>query len=227
MPRRARTIRSFVIREGRTTRGQAQALRELWPIYGVGLQDLTRGLDRIYSRSGPFHLEIGTGNGENLLAMAQSAPGNNYLGCEVHRPGLGHTLLGLRSRRLHNVKLVESDAVDLLHALAPASLDRVYLFFPDPWPKKRHHKRRLVQGAFLDLLADRIKRSGQIHFASDNAGYAESMLETIDRSSAWLNLAGAGHWAPRPRYRVITRFELRALRDQRRVYEIAIAKATG
>ncbi|MEE2981930.1 MAG: tRNA (guanosine(46)-N7)-methyltransferase TrmB [Pseudomonadota bacterium] len=193
----------------------------------MGLQDLTPGLDRIYSRRGPIHLEIGTGNGENLLAMAQAAPGNNYLGCEVHRPGLGHTLLGLRLRRLHNVKLVESDAVDLLYALTPASLDRVYLFFPDPWPKKRHHKRRLVQGAFLDLLADRLNRSGQVHFASDNVGYAESILETIDRSPAWLNLAGAGHWAPRPRYRVITRFEHRALRDQRRVYEIAIAKVTG
>ena len=193
----------------------------------MGLQNLTHGLDHIYSGSGPIHLEIGTGNGENLLAMAQSAPGNNYLGCEVHRPGLGHTLLGLRSRRLHNVKLVESDAVDLLHILMPASLDRVYLFFPDPWPKKRHHKRRLIGGAFLDLLADRLKRSGQVHFASDNAGYAESILEMIDRSPVWLNLAGAGHWAPRPRYRVITRFEHRAFRDQHRVYEIAIAKAAG
>lgn len=229
MPQSSRTrkIRSYVIREGRITRGQSAALKELWPTYGIELENLSTVPLRVFERIAPLHLEIGIGDGENLLAMAIAAPQNNYLGCEVHRPGLGHALLRIRDEQLDNVRLIESDAVDLLPAMAPASLDGIYILFPDPWPKKRHHKRRLVQEPMLDLLAERLKASGRLYFATDDAGYAESVLDAIERSRRWLNLAGPDRFALRPHCRSVTRFEQRANNDQRRVYELALATASN
>ena len=224
---RTRKIRSFVIREGRITRGQSAALKALWPSYGVALESLRTVPSQVFGRRAPLHLEIGIGDGENLLAMAAAAPANNFLGCEVHRPGLGHALLRIRDECLSNVRLMETDAVDLLSTIAPVSLDGIYIFFPDPWPKKRHHKRRLMQAAMLDLLADRLKRSGRLFFATDDAGYAESVLDAIERSPRWFNLAGSRSFAPRPCCRLVTRFERRARDGHRRVYEIAIATASN
>ena len=226
-PERSRKIRSFVIREGRITRGQSAALTELWPTYGVALESLRTDPAQAFARRAPLHLEIGIGDGENLIAMAAASPHENYLGCEVHRPGLGHTLLRLREEYLDNVRLVETDAVELLATMAPKSLDSIYIFFPDPWPKKRHHKRRLVQAPMLNLLADGLKNSGRLYFATDDAGYAESVLDAIERSSQWLNLTGSGCFALRPRCRLVTRFEQRAKDRDRRIYELAIANASS
>ena len=226
-PERLRKIYSFVIRKGRITRGQSAALTELWPTYGVALENLRTDPAQAFARPAPLHLEIGIGDGENLVAMAGTSPNENYLGCEVHRPGLGHTLLRLREECLDNVRLVETDAVELLATMAPKSLDSIYIFFPDPWPKKRHHKRRLLQAPVLNLLADGLKRSGRLYFATDDAGYAESVLDVIERSSQWLNLAGSGCFALRPRCRLVTRFEQRAKDRDRRIYEIAIANASS
>lgn len=226
-PARMRKVRSFVIREGRITRGQSAALKTLWPTYGVALEGLSTLPLPVFPRRAPLHLEIGIGDGENLIAMAAAAPDNNYLGCDVHRPGLGHTLMRIREESLSNVRLVETDAVDLIATMAPGSLDGVYVFFPDPWPKKRHHKRRLMQTAILELLADRLKRSGRLFFATDDADYAESVLEAVERSPRWLNLAGSRRFAPRPCCRLVTQFERQARDGQRRVYELAIAAASN
>jgi tRNA (guanine-N7-)-methyltransferase len=224
---RMRRVRSFVLREGRITRGQSAALQDLWPAHGVTLESLNTDPSRVFQRRAPLHVEIGIGDGENLIAMAADAPDNNYLGCEVHRPGLGHALLRLRDTRLHNVRLVETDAVELISTMPPGAIDVIYIFFPDPWPKKRHHKRRLVQAPVLDLLAHVLKRSGRLYFATDNADYAESVLDVIDGSPRWLNLAGPRSFALRPRCRLITRFEQRALDDERRIYELTLATASG
>lgn len=183
-------------------------------------------LEHVFKRNAPVYLEIGFGNGENLLKMAELGRDNNYLGCEVHRPGLGHTLLQLRASDLTNVRLVESDIIELLSAMKPDTLDAVCIFFPDPWPKKRHHKRRLIQTSFLDLLANRLKRAGRVYFATDDVSYAECVLEIVDQSEKWINLSGRRCYAPRPHFRSVTRFEKRADDDHRRVYDLIISTAS-
>jgi len=220
---RRRKIRSFVIREGRITSGQLAALEELWPIYGVTIDRSSLSLNQIFKRNAPVYLEIGSGDGENLLEMAKIGHDANYLGCEVHRPGLGHTLLKLKASGLTNVRLVELDVIELLSIIKPNSLDAVCVFFPDPWPKKRHHKRRLVQAPFLDLLATRLKHSGSLYFATDDMSYAEFVLDIVERSPNWANLAGQRCYAPRPHFRSITRFEKRAEDNRRRVYNLVIS----
>ena len=159
-------------REGRLTRGQQQALQELWPRFG--LETSTRlDLDRIFGRSAPRTLEIGFGNGDTLLTMAAGEPQTDFLGIEVHRPGVGRLLHELESRALDNVRVIREDAVPVLgNCLPDNSLDRLLLFFPDPWHKKRHHKRRIVQADFIELLAKKIKPGGILHMATDWENYA-------------------------------------------------------
>ena len=216
-------MRSFVLRQGRMTRAQQAALDELLPVHGVSCEQIRLHGAGVFPRRAPLHLEIGIGNGENLVQMAARNPRGNWLGCEVHRPGLGHALLELRRAGLRNLRLVEGDALELLSALPRASLAAVYIFFPDPWPKKRHQKRRLVQAALLDLLADRVQIAGRVYFASDDADYAQAVRDAIDASPRWINVAGMGSWAPRPHCRVPTRFEQRARKAGRQVYELAFA----
>jgi tRNA (guanine-N7-)-methyltransferase len=217
-----RSIRSYVIRQGRMTSAQSRALNELMPCYGLDTSQLNDP-DLAFGQRAPLALEIGIGNGDNLLAMATRSPATHYLGCEVHRPGLGHALLGLGAGQLTNVRLLDADAHDVLRALPRASLDCVYMFFPDPWPKKRHHKRRLLNAELLELLAEKLKPSASFHFASDDHDYALAVLETCSASRRWRNLAGVQSWAPRLKRRVITRFEKRALTAQRPIFELALA----
>lgn len=219
-----RKIRSFVRREGRLTAGQQRALQDLWPRYGLETQSLLN-LDDIFDRSAPRTLEIGFGNGDALLAMATSQPQTDFIGIEVHRPGVGRLLRELEQRALTNVRVVREDAVPILeNSLPDDSLDRLLLFFPDPWHKKRHHKRRIVQAAFIELLARKIASGGILHMATDWEDYAEHMLDVMGLSPAFRNCAGAGNYSPKPDYRPTTRFEQRGQRLGHGVWDLVFER---
>jgi len=199
-----RPVRSFVRREGRLTSGQARALEELWPRYGIEHGEAPLDFDALYGRSAPRCLEIGFGNGELLLWLAQSHPEVDYLGIEVHRPGVGRLLLGLERLHVGNVRVLCRDAVDVLANRIPrASLDEILLLFPDPWPKKRHHKRRIVQPEFVALAARALRQGGWLRMATDWAEYAEHMRAVMTAASDFAHVPDAR--APRPP----TRFEER------------------
>lgn len=210
-----------MLREGRLTRAQTRALETLWPRYGCAPGALADGAHAPFARRAPVWLEVGTGNGDNLTAAAAARPDTDFLGCEVHRPGLGHALLSAERLALDNLRLLEADAVDVLAALPAATLAGVWIYFPDPWPKKRHHKRRLVQQPFLGDVHRAVARGGVLRFATDDADYAEAVLALVDEAPAWHNVAGPGCYAPRCAARILTRFERRARDAGRRVYDIA------
>ena len=216
-----RPVRSYVLREGRLTAGQERAFSELWPRFGVDLLGVPLDLPALFGNDRPVWLEIGFGNGDTLATLAERHPDRNYLGIEVHRPGVGHLLLQLEARALANVRLIRHDAVEVLaHALAPASLAGAYLFFPDPWHKRRHHKRRIAQAGFVALLARAIRPGGQFHAATDWEDYARHMLAVLEASPAFENAAGAGAFAPRPEDRPLTRFEQRGQRLGHGVWDL-------
>ncbi|HXQ63775.1 MAG TPA: tRNA (guanosine(46)-N7)-methyltransferase TrmB [Steroidobacteraceae bacterium] len=210
-PRRA--IRSFVKRGGRVTVAQQRALAGLWPRYGIDYTGRPIDLNVLFGRCAPRTLEIGFGDGESLVALAQAQPARDYLGVEVHAPGVGHCLLGAAAAGLCNLRLMRHDAVEVLeHSLTPAALDEVLIYFADPWPKKRHHKRRLIQPPFVTLLASRIAAGGHLRLATDWEPYAEWMLEVLGASPQFRNVAGAARYAPRPAERPLTKFERRGSR---------------
>ncbi len=215
-----RRIRSFVRREGRLTAGQQRALDELWPRFG--LETGTRlDLDAVFGRHAPRILEIGFGNGAALAAMAEHQPECDFIGIEVHRPGVGRLLQELERRGLKNVRIFREDAVPVLRDCIPdSSLARLLLFFPDPWHKKRHHKRRIVQPDFLGLVARKLVPGGILHMATDWENYAEHMLAAGDASPAFRNCAGTGHFATRPEYRPVTKFEQRGQRLGHGVWDL-------
>lgn len=213
-------IRSFVRREGRLTAGQRRALDELWPRFGLET-GARLDLDKVFGRHAPRTLEIGFGNGAALTAMAENRPDCDFIGIEVHRPGVGRLLLELESRGLENVLIFREDAIQVLNKCLPDnSLDRLLLFFPDPWHKKRHHKRRLVQPVFLALVARKLVPGGILHMATDWENYAEHMLRVSDASPDFRNCAGAGHFSPQPDYRPVTKFEQRGQRLGHGVWDL-------
>ena len=215
-----RTIHSFVRREGRMTRAQEQALARLWSRYGLET-DTCLDFDACFRRQAPRTLEIGFGNGDTLACMADQEPATDFIGIEVHRPGIGHLLLELERRDLDNIRVFCADAVQVMkNCLPDASLDRVLLFFPDPWPKKRHHKRRIVQPDFVDLLARKLRAGGMLHMATDWEDYAQHMLEVMAGTASFGNQAGPGSTSPRPDYRPVTKFEQRGLRLGHRVCDL-------
>lgn len=222
-----RAIRSFVRREGRLTPSQRRALETLWPQYGIspaGILDLSD----LFGRDAPCTLEIGFGNGDALLAMATREPDTNFIGIDVHRPGIGHLLLALEKHELTNVRVIDADAVEVLkNSLGTASLDRVLLFFPDPWPKQRHHKRRILQPGFIELVADRLRPGGIFHMATDWEDYAVQMLSLMDASRTFVNCAGTGRYSSRPDYRPVTRFERRGRRKGHTVRDLVFRRASG
>lgn len=208
-----RAIRSFVRREGRMTPAQAAAVREHWPVYGLPEGDAPLDLDAVFGRQAPRVLEIGFGNGDALLELAQRQPDNDFIGIEVHRPGVGSLLRRAAAAGVVNLRVSTDDAVEVLRDLIPpASLAAVHLFFPDPWPKKRHHKRRIVQAEFVALVADRLIDGGRFHLATDWEPYAEWMREVLTACPALTNTARDGAFTPRPDTRPETRFERRGLR---------------
>lgn len=208
-----RTVRSFVRREGRITASQRRAIDRLWERYGVDLRDDYCDLDALFGRRAPRMLEIGFGAGESLLAMASAHPENDYLGIEVYRPGVGRTLKALEDRGITNVRVLRDDAVEVLAKMVPpSSLAAVFLFFPDPWPKKRHHKRRLVQAEFVSLVGARLRPGGLFHMATDWEDYGLQMMEVMTQAPGFENTAGPECYADRPAWRMETRFERRGER---------------
>ena len=224
-PAHPRSIRSFVTRAGRTTAAQQRALDELWPAYGVEFSAAPLEPRAVFGREAPCTLEIGFGNGENLLALAAAAPARNYLGVEVHRPGVGRLMLGLQSSAVSNVRIICHDAVEVIERqLAPASLAEILVLFPDPWPKKRHHKRRLIQLPFAAMLAERLVSGGTLRLATDWQPYALQMLETLSAVASLQNLAADGGFIPRPGERTPTRFERRGTRLGHEVWDLAFRR---
>ena len=204
-----RKIRSYVRREGRMTRAQHEALERLGGAYVITEHDL-HDLDQVFRRRAPRVLEIGFGMGDALALMAQAKPQCDYVGIEVHRPGVGSLLLKLERAAIANVRIVSSDAVEALQQHLPDdSLDALHLFFPDPWPKKRHHKRRIVQAPFAELVRRKLKPGGIFHMATDWEDYARQMLAVMEAAPGYKNAAGAGEFSPRPVERPLTKFERR------------------
>ncbi|HVN44135.1 MAG TPA: tRNA (guanosine(46)-N7)-methyltransferase TrmB [Steroidobacteraceae bacterium] len=220
-----RSIRSFVTRSGRITEAQQRALRVLWPRYGI--EFAARPLDALalYGRDAPRTLEIGFGNGENLAALAQAHPERDFLGVEVHRPGIGRLLRVLESQQLTNVRVICQDALEVLAQQIPLQwLHEILILFPDPWPKKRHHKRRLVQAAFAELAAARLTPDGVLRIATDWEPYAREMLETLSGVRCLQNLSPQGAFVARPGARQPTRFERRGERLGHRSWDLAFRR---
>ena len=216
-----RAVRSFVTRSGRITPAQERALEELWPKYGIELGDAPLALDELLGRDARRVAEIGFGNGEHLLALAAARPADAFLGIEVHRPGVGRLLLQLEERGLDNVRVICRDAVEVLERyLEGACLDEILILFPDPWPKKRHHKRRLIQPPFVELLAQRLRRGGAVRLATDWEPYAAEILAALSAEPRLRNAALAGGFVPRPAERAPTRFERRGERLGHRVWDL-------
>ena len=203
-------VKSYVKREGRLTKGQAKSLETYWPSMGIEYQDTTIDLRDVYGRDANTVVEIGFGMGKSLVEMADAAPEVNFLGIEVHRPGVGSCIGDAGEKQLSNIRLMEYDAVEVLkNMLQDKSLHRVQLYFPDPWHKKRHHKRRIVQPEFVELVRQKLAIGGTFHMATDWEPYAESMLEIMKEAPGFSNTAQDGDFVPRPDYRPITKFETR------------------
>ncbi len=209
-----RTIKSFVLREGRLTAGQQRALDELMPRFGLPEGDSLLSFTEMFGNEHPITLEIGFGNGESLASMAEAAPELNFIGVEVHRPGVGHLLHLIEQKGLSNVRVANADAVELLKQRIPAaSLARLLLFFADPWHKSRHHKRRIVQTGFADLVASRLQPGGLWHLATDWENYAEHMRAVLEAHPAFVNAVAPNACTPeRPAWRPETKFERRGQR---------------
>jgi tRNA (guanine-N7-)-methyltransferase len=218
-----RPIRSFVLRQGRVTNAQRRACEELLTVYGVPFAPAPLDLERLFGRAAPKILEIGFGMGETTATIAQAHPENDYLGIEVHTPGVGSLLKQLADLNLKNVRIIQHDAVEVLQQMiASAALDGVHLFFPDPWPKKRHHKRRLVQAPFTALVATRMKSGAYLHAATDWEDYAQQMLQVLSADRALENTASG--YAERPESRPETKFERRGLDLGHRVWDLVFRK---
>ena len=223
MTEERRSIRSFVLRQGRLSNAQQRAHETLLPVFGIAYQPQLLDLDRVFGRVAPKILEIGFGMGETTAAIAQAHAQNDYLGIEVHTPGVGSLLKQIGELGLANLRIIQHDAVEVLEKMiAPGSLDGVHIFFPDPWPKKRHHKRRLIQGPLVALLASRIKAGGYLHAATDWQEYAEHILAVLSAEPALENSAQG--FAPRPDTRPQTKFESRGLKLGHGVWDIVFRK---
>ena len=220
-----RPIRSYVLRQGRVSKAQRRAYDALLPAFGIPFAREVVDLDAAFGRRAPRILEIGFGMGETTAAIAADRPGNDYLGIEVHTPGIGSLLKQIDERGLTNVRVIQHDAVEVLqYMIAPESLDGVHIFFPDPWPKKRHHKRRLIQPPLVRLLAERMKPGAYLHVATDWEEYAQHVLAVLAGEPALRNTAQA--YAARPEYRPLTKFERRGLQLGHRVWDIVFQRAS-
>jgi len=214
-------VKSFVKREGRLTKAQGKALEEQWPIMGLSIEQGMLDLDAVFGRQAPRVLEIGFGMGKSLVEMAKNSPSSDFICIEVHRPGVGACLADAAQTELNNLRVFEHDAVEILaNCIADASLDRLQLFFPDPWHKTRHHKRRIVQIDFVQNIRHKLKIGGEFHMATDWEPYAEYMIEIMQQSEGFENTAGDELYVARPDYRPITKFEVRGQKLGHGVWDI-------
>ena len=216
-----RRIRSFVLRTGRMTAGQQRALDELWPQFGVEYSEATLNLEALFGRVAPRMIEIGFGSGEALATFARTHPDMDCLGIEVHRPGAGHLLLDIETHMISNIRISCHDAVEVLtHQIPAGSIDAIHIFFPDPWHKTRHHKRRLIQPEFADILARVLKSSGVVRLATDWQDYANHVQTVLAAHSEFRNVAGTMGFVARPAHRPLTRFERRGHRLGHGVWDL-------
>jgi tRNA (guanine-N7-)-methyltransferase len=222
-----RPIRSYVLRQGRLTEAQQRAFQSLWPQYGLILGQRPLQLASIFGREAPVTMEIGFGNGEALAQLAARHPEEDFLGVEVHTPGVGHLLLKLAEQESANVRILQTDAMELLrHHLPQACLHRVQLYFPDPWHKRRHHKRRLVQQAFANLIQRALIPGGVIHMTTDWEDYAQQMMAIFSLHNGFRNLAGNANFSPRPETRPMTKFEQRGQRLGHGVWDLLFERTS-
>ncbi len=220
-PRHMRAIKSFVMRAGRMTEGQQRGFDLGLPKFGLELSDGMQDFDAVFGRQAPRTFEIGFGMGHSTLEMAAAAPEQDFIGVEVHRPGVGALLNGVMTQNLTNLRVYSCDALEVLRQCVPdASLDRVLLFFPDPWHKARHNKRRIVQPAFAELVRQKLKVGGVLHMATDWEPYAEYMLEVMNVAPGYRNLAVDGRCVERPAERPVTKFERRGERLGHGVWDL-------
>ncbi|MCU1718439.1 tRNA (guanosine(46)-N7)-methyltransferase TrmB [Pseudomonas sp. 5P_3.1_Bac2] len=221
-----RTIKSFVMRAGRMTEGQQRGLDLGMAKFALKLEDGLQDFDQVFGRSAPRTFEIGFGMGHSTLEMAAAAPEQDFIGVEVHRPGVGALLNGVMTQNLSNVRIYSCDALEVLRdCVADASLDRVLLFFPDPWHKARHHKRRIVQASFAELVRSKLKVDGVLHMATDWQPYAEYMLEVLSAAPGYQNLAADVQYVPRPEERPVTKFERRGERLGHGVWDLKFQRS--
>lgn len=222
-----RSVRSFVLRTGRLTVSQQKALDNYWEKYGIDFSDNLLDFDAIFGRTAPITLEIGFGNGESLMQQAIDHPERDFLGIEVHTPGVGHIIHGAQQAGINNLRVMRHDAVEVLDKQIPEnSLDRVQLFFPDPWHKKRHHKRRILQDDFVETIRKHLKVGGHFHMATDWENYAEHMLETMGQHNGFFNIAGEARFVPAEGLRPETKFERRGLKLGHGVWDMVYEKGT-
>ena len=221
-----RSIRSFVLRQGRMTPAQSQAFEKAWPQYGLDHQSQAYDLAAVFKNEGRLVCEIGFGMGDSLIEQAVAMPQNNYIGIEVHRPGVGSLLNAATAQQLQNIRVFNHDAVAILtDCLADASIDQFQIYFPDPWHKKRHNKRRLIQTDFVNLLVKKLKPSGLLHLATDWQDYAEQMLDVLDACPYLSNLSPAQRFIERPENRPETKFEKRGKRLGHGVWDVLFGKS--
>lgn len=223
-----REIKSYVMRAGRMTPGQERGLEQGLPRYGLRLEEGVLQPQKVFGRQAPLTLEIGFGMGQSLLQMAKEAPEQDFIGVEVHRPGVGALLSGMLTDAVDNVRIYSCDAIEVLNqCVADESLDRVLLFFPDPWHKSRHHKRRIVQPAFAALVHKKLKQGGVLHMATDWEPYAEHMLEIMNAAPGYKNQSADNTWVPRPAERPVTKFERRGERLGHGVWDLKFTKTSN
>jgi tRNA (guanine-N7-)-methyltransferase len=223
MPQQHNVIRSFVLRQGRISNAQRRAYEDLLPKYGVPYTKGLLNFEIVYEREAPRYLEIGSGMGETTVSIARSHPQNDYLAIEVYTPGVGSLLKQIEEFKLTNLRIVQHDAVEVVNNMFPQKyLDGIHIFFPDPWPKLRHHKRRLIQPEFISLLSKHLKLGGYIHVATDWNNYADQILEVMSNELSLTNTAR--DFVQRPEYRPLTKFEKRGLRLGHKVWDLVFKK---
>ena len=223
--KKMRPIRSFVRREGRFTPAQQQAMEENWSAYGLELSTGKQEFDHVFAREAAKVLEIGFGMGASLLEMCQAQADKDFIGIEVHRPGVGAFLIKVKELDLKNIRVYCADAVEVMEqCIADNSLDKIQIFFPDPWHKKRHHKRRLIQSKFVEKLIQKLKPNGIIHVATDWKNYAEHILEVLESQGLLQNTAGKNQYLEKPADRPLTKYEQRGKRLGHDVFDLVFVK---
>jgi tRNA (guanine-N7-)-methyltransferase len=220
-----REIKSFVLRQGKVTQGQQRAIEELMPVYGLQYTGEQLDLASAFGRDNPKLVEIGFGMGHATWQIAKNNPKNDYLGVEVHLPGVGALLMQMRDNDVGNLRLIRHDAVEVLrNMLADDSISGFHIYFPDPWHKKRHHKRRIIQSEFVNLLCQKLKSGGYIHLATDWEEYAKWMLDILRSNSQLVNKSTSNDYVPRPDYRPLTKFENRGVKLGHGVWDLIFTK---
>ena len=220
-------IRSYVLRTGRMTQVQKRSLEENWQRWGLEYDGRELAFDAVFGRPGPRTLEIGFGMGQSLVVMAEASPDTNFIGIEVHSPGVGKLLHSMEERGVDNIRVYCHDAVEILCDCIPVgSLDAIQIFFPDPWHKRRHNKRRLIQSPFVAQLTSKLKPGGILHLATDWEDYARQMMAVLGSADGLSNTCGEDQFAPRPEYRPLTKFEARGERLGHGVWDLVFSRVT-